>query len=286
MRHALSFVATAAVVLGSFAAALPARAQNGAGERSYLQRRVSTPLSALELTVGSGYAQGFGTLQPGLAMPRVAKAGIGVDASVGYRIEPAFAVSFGVQYQELQAERDDGVRGFAWNIALQYHLAPEVRLDPWVELGAGYRMLWLVPSGPATNTLLHGPQLVRLRAGLDLRVSPGVALGPLIGVDATMFTFRDDTTFTVVSDPTVSMFVFAGLQGRIDIGVMRPSQEEARKSSRPVAAGSAALRSSPAPDAPRTRDEGDPAARAASGTPGPSRRAFVGASTTASPGCP
>lgn len=222
MRRGL-IAGTALALAAGLAGAVPrpARAQpNGGGERrSYLQQHVSRPLSALELTVGSGYAQGFGTLQPGLAMPRVANAGIGIDASVGYRIEPSFAVSFGVQYQELQAERDDAVRGFAWNLALQYHLAPDVRLDPWVELGAGYRMLWLVPFGPAPNTLLHGPQLLRLRAGLDLRVSPGVALGPLVGVDATMFTFRDDTTFTAISNPTVSMFVFAGLQGRVDIGV-------------------------------------------------------------------
>lgn len=184
-------------------------------------RGMRGPQRAFELTASSGYAQGFGTLQPGLAVPRVAKAGVGIDVAAGYRIEPHYAVSFGGQYQELSAERDDGVRAFAWNLALQYHIAPTARLDPWVELGAGYRLLWLVPFGTAPNTSFHGPELVRLRAGLDVRVSPGVAFSPVIGADATMFVLRDDTRLSTIADPTLSTFVYAGLQGRIDVGQMK-----------------------------------------------------------------
>lgn len=192
-------------------------------ERSYLQQRVPSRSQAFELTMATGYTQGFGTLQPGIGMPQVAHAGIGVDAAVGYRIDPRYAVSIGGEYQQLEAERDDAVRGFALALALQYHVAPAVRVDPWLEVGSGYRMLWLVPFGPAPTVFLHGPELIRLRAGLDLRISADVAIAPVIGVDATMFVFRDERSLSTIPDPKLSTFVFAGLQGRIDIGGVRAS---------------------------------------------------------------
>lgn len=220
-RHLVIAAAPAALALLGPAVA---NAQSTvAAEEPSLPRRLPAPARAFELTVGTGYTQGFGTLEPGVGMPRVAKAGLGIDASVGYRIDPHYAVSLGGQYQVLQAERDDAVRGFALNIALQYHLAPAARLDPWLELGSGYRMLWLEPFGSTPTTFLHGPQLVRLRAGLDVRVAPSVAISPLIGVDASMFVLRDDGTISAISNPTVSTFVYAGLQGRLDIGGKEPA---------------------------------------------------------------
>lgn len=193
-------------------------------ERPYLLQSVPAPSRAFELTVGTGYTQGFGTLESGLGVPRVAKAGIGVDASVGYRIEPSYSVSFGAQYQELTAVRDDAARGFAVSLALQYHIVPSARLDPWVEIGSGYRMLWLLPFGPGPTTFYNGPQLVRLRAGVDLRLSRAVAVSPMIGADATMFVYRDAETISAIPTPTISVFVYAGLLGRFDIGGSHPAQ--------------------------------------------------------------
>jgi len=195
-----------------------------APERSYLQQRVPSRSQAFELTIANGYAQGFGTLQPGIGMPQVAHAGVGIDASVGYRIDPRYAVSIGAGYQELDAERDAAVRGFALDLALQYHLAPAVRVDPWLEIGSGYRMLWLVPVGTAPTVAVHGPELVRLRAGLDVRVSPDVAIAPVIGIDATMFVFREEQRVSTIDEPKLSTFVFAGLQGRIDLGGIRSKE--------------------------------------------------------------
>jgi len=196
--------------------------QPAPAERSYLQQRVPSRSGAFELTMATGYTQGFGTLQPGVGMPQVAHAGIGVDAAVGYRIEPHYSVSLGGEYQQLEAERDDAVRGFALDIALQYHVAPAVRVDPWLEVGSGYRMLWLVPFGPTRTVFLHGPELLRLRAGLDLRLSDDVAISPVIGADATMFVFREEEEKVhTIDEPKLSTFVFVGLQGRIDLGGTR-----------------------------------------------------------------
>jgi hypothetical protein len=214
MRWALLSAAAALAVLAPRRAAAQPSATT---DEPYLQQDVAPPARAFELTVATGYAQGFGTLEPGVGVPRVAKGGIGIDASAGFRIDPHYAVSLGGQYQELDAQRDDSVRAFALDLALQCHVSPSTRVDPWLEIGSGYRVLWLEPFSGAT-TVLEGPQLLRARVGLDLRVSPSVALAPVIGADATMFVFRDERSLDAIARPTVSTFVFAGLQGRVDIG--------------------------------------------------------------------
>jgi hypothetical protein len=224
-------IITKAAIAAAMLAPVRGNAQTTADEIASRHRAVAAPFEALELTIGTGYTQGFGTLEHGIGMPDIAKAGVGVDASVGFRIDPHFGVALGGQFHEQDGERasarasstgDLAVRGFALNLAFQYHIDPRAHLDPWVELGAGYRMLWLVPAGAAETTVFYsGPQLVRGRAGLDIRVSPDLALTPLIGADATMFVLRDDVALTAITSPTVSTFVYAGVEGRIDIGGRR-----------------------------------------------------------------
>jgi hypothetical protein len=208
---------TAAAVLALAVPAL-ARAQ-GTGERTYLQHGVPAPSQAFELTVGTGYTQPFGMLRSGVGMPSVAKAGIGVDVAGGYRIDPHWGLSIGGQYQELTPEQLDATRGVAATVAVQYHIEPNTRLDPWLELGTGYRALWAVPANNAPIALNHGFQLARARVGFDVRVSPDIAFAPVIGADLTTFLWEDvGGTNRAIGSPAVSTFVFAGVQGRVDIG--------------------------------------------------------------------
>ncbi len=212
-------LAAAALSILTTLAATRAGAEEVAADKPYLSQRVPPRSNAFELTLASGYAQGFGTLQPGIGVPAVANAGVGIDASVGYRVDPHYSLSVGGEYQGLNTERDESsVYGAAVVVAIAYHVSPSSRVDPWLQLGSGYRMLWLVPASPAPTTLLVGPELVRLRFGLDLRVSPDVAVAPVIGADATLFVFRDAVTSDAIANPKLSTFVFAGLQGRVDIG--------------------------------------------------------------------
>lgn len=104
------------------------------------------------------------------------------------------------------------------------HVRPYDRIDPWVGLGTGYRMLWIVPEGPGNNVLHHGLELVRAKVGLDIRVSRDVALGPVIGGGVNLFLWRNPegpVGNTVIPDKKVSTFLFAGVQGRFDIGGQR-----------------------------------------------------------------
>jgi peptidoglycan-associated lipoprotein len=109
-------------------------------------------------------------------------------------------------------------RGVTAGIAATYHFDPYTRLDPWLELGTGYRMLWEDARLPASNLLSHGFELARARVGIDVRVSPEVAIAPVVGADLNVFTFQDWTTSSNIADPRLSTFVFGGLQGRFDFG--------------------------------------------------------------------
>ena len=179
---------------------------------------LAAPSNAFELSLGTGYTQGFGNLQSGVGMPSVATPGIAVELGLGYRIDHRFMVGWQGQYAELTAERTNTARAFTTGIALQYHLAPMQRVDPWLEIGAGYR--FLVEDAAIGPTLLtHGFQLARARIGIDLRPEEAISLGPVIGADATMFLFQDfPNVATNISDPTIATFVFAGVQGRFDVG--------------------------------------------------------------------
>ena len=182
------------------------------------ERRLEAPRNALELSLGTGYSQGFGNLRSGVGMPSVVTPGAGLTLGVGYRIDPSWAVLWSGDYAELMAERSNTARTFTTGLALQYHLAPMQKVDPWVEVGAGYRFL-IEDSSVGPNLLTHGFQLGRVRAGLDFRIADAVALGPMVGADATLFVFQDFPSLqTNISDPTISTFIFAGVQGRFDIG--------------------------------------------------------------------
>jgi hypothetical protein len=176
------------------------------------------PMQAFELTVGTGYTQGFGMLRDNLSVPDVATPGIGFDLGMGYRFNPRLALMAYGQYSELVAERASYVRGLSMSLAVQYHATPTKKTDPWFEIGTGYRFLWEVPSvGPTLEQ--NGLQLVRARVGFDVRTTPVVAVGPVIGADLNMFLFQDVPGLpTNISNPKLNTFIYAGLQGRFDMG--------------------------------------------------------------------
>lgn len=220
-------LASSLAVLGVLLTATSAaRAQPPEGTPSSAERPTArapvppAPRKALELTAGAGWTQGIGNLESGVGIPSVATAGYGLDLGVGYRFDPGWSVLLSGQYQEFNAERADAARGFTATIAEQYHFAPERRLDPWLEVGAGYRFLWEAPAvGP--TVLTHGLQLARVRAGLDIRGDAHTAFGPMVGADANLFLYQDvlaGQPATNIGDPRVSTFFYAGVQGRFDIG--------------------------------------------------------------------
>jgi peptidoglycan-associated lipoprotein len=201
--------------LVAMAAASSGNALAQENETPYLRHYVAPPRNAFELTLGTGYTEGFGYFAQGVGMPSVAQEGIALDLGLGYRIDPHWMIGAMGEYNELRAERAEGVRGVVAGVQAAYHFAPSSRVDPWVSLGSGYRWLWEVNEAANTSLLTTGVQMGRIMVGMDVRASREVAIGPVIGADLDTFLSQGNSG---VNNSGVSTFVHAGLMGRFDLG--------------------------------------------------------------------
>ena len=195
--------------------------------KNYRTGRLDAPSQAFELRVGTGYTQGFGNIAPSRSIPDVAGAGIGASADLDYRMNPHWSVGVEAQYQELTSEQNLSARGLAANIGATYHFAPMFRGDPWLRLGTGYRILWdnnvQGTSGAVTqgvSYVRHGFELGAGQLGYDIRLSEGVAIAPVVGADINLFVWEDPSNASNqrLSSAQVGTFIYAGLQGRFDVG--------------------------------------------------------------------
>ncbi len=189
------------------------------------------PRKAFEVGVNAGYTQGFGAIQNGIPTTDVASGGFGVGADLGYRFNPHWAILGHAQYSQFGAgnvQRDTtSVRGAGFGMSGVYHVMPYERLDPWVSLGSGYRMLWVAPEGASDDVMYHGLEIAKLQVGLDVRATKDIAVGPVLAGGLDYFTWQNsdlDRNFHMIPDRRVSTFVFAGVQGRFDVGGHRDSR--------------------------------------------------------------
>jgi hypothetical protein len=217
MRHTLALVGAALLGVGALGWGASAHAQER-GE-NYMQNRVAAPKNAFEVQVGTGYTQGFGMVAPRIGIASLAGAGFAGDLGLDYRVNPYWSIGVQGEYQEYTNERNAAARGAAGNVGVTLHAEPTNRGDPWLRIGTGYRGLWSVNPPGAPTTLLHGFQLAKAQLGYDIRVSPGVAIAPTAGVDVTLFNWQQQSGVnTRLSSSQIGSFVFAGLNGRFDMG--------------------------------------------------------------------
>ncbi len=223
-------IAAVTFALASVSAA-PAFAQEFEG--GYMRSPVRAPRGALELSVSTGFTQGFGMISGGRGntIADTANAGIGVGAGIGIRATPYVSVGIAGQYQGLNpAQRlptGTDVRGASAGIEATIHTMPYQRIDPWISVGGGYRMLWTMPEGRGNDMLTHGFELARVKVGMDMRLSQSVAISPVIGGDLNMFVWRNPegpTGNREIADKRLNGFVFAGVEGRFDIGGARETE--------------------------------------------------------------
>lgn len=212
-----------AVLCGSVAAA-----QDFEGEvpPSYLRSPLGAPANALELGLNLGYAQGFGDIGSERRLRDVAGPGAGVGVKLVYRAVPKVGLGLTSRYEQYTAQGAEqggaDVRGVTLGAEASFHLAPFERVDPVISLGSGYRALWTAaPPGVRGGTVTHGIELGRLQAVIDVRMYDSVALGPTIGGGLNLFLWENTEGSTLgweVPGRRVNSFVFAGLEGRFDLG--------------------------------------------------------------------
>jgi hypothetical protein len=118
---------------------------------------------------------------------------------------------------------DTNAIGATAGIQAAWHFRPDRSIDPWIRLGTGWKGLWLAPD-QGKNTSLQGFELARLQIGVDYRISPEIAIAPVVGGSLGMFVSQDSpmtADYTEISDKQVNFTGFAGLAGTFDLGATR-----------------------------------------------------------------
>ena len=219
-----------AVAVSAFAQSSPQPPPSEArGEGAdVLTAPVPAPNDAFELGVDLGYTQGFGA--PTSDRRVGAGPGATVGVNLGYRINPYWSVGVGGQFQAYGGrgtpERTATLRGATGGMHGTYHLSPYSRLDPYLNIGAGYRLFAESPAGNAPTTLSHGLELAKVEFGLDVRASESVAISPVLGVDVNLFTLGTSGGGEAAAprNRSLNTFVFAGVNGRFDVGGTRENK--------------------------------------------------------------
>ena len=225
--------------------ALCATAQAQENGESYLAQHLRAPSQALELKVGTGYTQGIGMLTPTRTISNASGAGIGASLDIDYRIDHRWSIGGEGQYQEFQSAQNSSARGLAFNAGATYHFDPVLRGDPWVRLGTGYRLFYEndPTDQPGVTWTRHGFDLLTAKVGYDVRVSEDVAIAPVIGADLNVFIWEDPTTGPshIMTTAQPATFLYAGLQGRFDLGGDRTGVAVARAARPPEPIGVTAV---------------------------------------------
>src|SRR5882762_4146466 len=180
--------------------------------------------NALELSIGTGYAQGFGDIAANRpSLTDVAQPGGAVQLGVGYRLIPQLSLGLygsGSMFSRGdQVDTSSNLYSASAGVEADWHFIPSgSEFDPWVSLGTGWRGYWVRADQGTTS--LQGLELAKLQLGVDYRVARAVAVSPVIGADLSMFLSESNpgtSSYSNIPDPRVNRFVFAGVQGRFDI---------------------------------------------------------------------
>lgn len=235
VKHGITTLFSAVLVTASssaWAQSYQPGAEAGAtGDLGVSRAAARAPRAAFEIGLNGGYTQPFGKIANGRVMRDEIGAGGAVGLDLGYRLSPHWSLGFTGQYHDSGArgalDGNTDFRGVAGGVQGTYHMMPYGRVDPYLTLGTGYRLLWRATDRAGdTNLLTHGLELGKAMLGVDFRISPSVALGPVVGADVNLFLWDNPegpigNQAIASGDRRPSTFLFAGLAARFDIGGTR-----------------------------------------------------------------
>ena len=231
-------------------ATLPALAQNADASSSEdrpvaaasgVDHPVAPIKRAFEIGFAPGYTQGVGTIaKGGASIQDVAGPGGAFDLRLGYRMTRHLAFGlYGSYARYSNADLPSGydVQGASAGIYGDWHFRPDRSIDPWLGVGSGWRGLFFTPD-VGESTSIMGWQILRVQGGVDYRVTPEVALGPVLAASVNSFFGKNDagtTGFVDIHQPRANFSFFAGFQGRFDLFGQREEAASASASRRAVA---------------------------------------------------
>jgi hypothetical protein len=205
----------------AFAVARTAGAQAGSEPQP---SGASAAAGGAEVAVGFGLLAGSGAGSVyRTARARTPGTGGSIELDAGWRALPELAVGvwgFGAQLSEAVA-RPSPADVFAAGAGIQgtVHFRPAATdYDPWLMVGSGWRAEWLnFPYDGVTAE--QGMELVRAHAGVDLRVWPTLALGPMVGASLTTYVLEstEGGPWHAIPGPRWNAFVVAGVRATLDV---------------------------------------------------------------------
>jgi hypothetical protein len=200
------------------------------------EKRLAPATKAVELTVGTGYEQGFGKFGSGQpSLTDVGTAGGALQIGVGYRVIPRLTLglygSGAVFGRGDQVDPSANLYSTAAGFQADWHFLPGGHLlDPWISLGGGWRGYWIGANSGTTS--IQGMEIAKLQVGVDYRIAQSISVSPVVGIDLSSF-FTQSTPetnrFTNIPSPDVNTFLFAGMMGRFDLGLGSRNQQTASR---------------------------------------------------------
>jgi hypothetical protein len=189
-----------------------------------IDRPVPPTHGPFEVVIAGGYTQGAGGAGMIGNIEDVAGPGGTVELQLGYRVSPRFSAGvYGAAARFRHGDAiGDGSRAYGATAGIQavWHTGEARSVDPWFSVGVGWRGLWIDRVGvPASS--MQGVELARLQLGIDYRLSPRLAIAPVISASLSMFLVENAAMpddFTVVEDKRLNLYGFAGILGRFDLG--------------------------------------------------------------------
>ncbi len=175
----------------------------------------------LELSLGFGYGRGLGPVGAGVpTMQGFSRGGGTAVLDLGWRVNGRWMAGTYGEFGLFEANESDTTssRSAALGIQGQFHVMPERRYDPWIGLGFGWRGYWA--DRHSGKYKLQGLDLVRVRVGVDSRVSQTLAIGPVVGMTVTQFLSASpggSRGYSDVTDRKINTFFFGGLAGRFSL---------------------------------------------------------------------
>jgi hypothetical protein len=189
-----------------------------------IDRPVSPTRGPFELVIAGGYTQGAGGAGMIGNIEDVAGPGGTVELQLGYRLSPRFSAgAYGAVARFRHGDAiGDGSRAYGATAGIQavWHTSETRSVDPWFSVGAGWRGLWIDRVGAAASSM-QGIELARLQLGIDYRLSPWLAVAPVISASLSVFLVENAVMpdgFTAVENKRLNLYGFAGVLGRFDLG--------------------------------------------------------------------
>ena len=177
---------------------------------------------ALEVAVAVAYNQGVGSVGEGLPnLTSTAGAGELLELDLGWRVSPNLllgAYSTAAKYNPRDAFSGADVWSVTAGLQANWHFSPGTGLDPWLGMGAGYRIYWIAQS--QGTEIRQGLDLARLQLGLDLPLTRQIALSAFIGASLSLFLVRQgtlDDSYSSIPGQELATFFGGGLLARFDL---------------------------------------------------------------------